>query len=356
MDITDRVQSERALRESEERFRIALSSLPMTVYILDRDLRYTWVYNPLLGMNEQQILGKRDDEILTGETLAEMIAIKQSVIDTCQKVQREIPITINRETNYYLVSLEPICNTNGEVIGVIGASLDVTEQKRIDIERMNALAQSIVHRQLLKNREQERQEIARELHDGPIQLLSAMLFNIQSIKEAESNTMLKLDLDQVAFNLRNVVRELREMMNELRPPAIIQFGFAKSARMYALDFRKKHPEIQLDLRLFEDDKLLPKTVCLALFRIFQEGLNNIVKHASASHIRVRFSKNGKQVELEIRDNGQGFQLPPDLVKQIQINHFGLAGIKERADAIGGVLTISSEPGIGTSIMLVVPIG
>jgi PAS domain S-box-containing protein len=355
MDITERVQAEKALRESEERFRVALSSLPMTVYILDQDLRYTWIYNPRLGWNDQKILGKRDDDLYPGETSAEMIAVKQSVIDTCQSIQKEVQVSIAGKTMCFLLSLEPLLNAEGEATGLIGASLDISEQKRTEMERTDALLQAEIQRKLLENRERERQEIARELHDGPLQVLSGTIFHLQVVKEAVEDPLLKLEMDQAALNLKVAVRELRELMNNLRPPAIIRFGFAKSARMHAEDFREKHPKIKLDLRVFEDGDLLPETVRLALFRIYQEGLNNIAKHANASKIWVRLSKKDNQIHLQIRDNGQGFQVPPDLIHQVQNRHYGLAGMKERAETMGGTMTIASKPGKGTTVLVIIPL-
>jgi PAS domain S-box-containing protein len=208
LDINRLKQSEQALRESEGRFRVALSSLPMTVYILDRDLRYTWIYHSPLGLTPPQVLGKRDEEIFPAEAAAEMTAIKQAVIDSGQSLQKEVQLFFNGETRYFLLSLEPLHDSSGAVTGLIGASLDMTEQKRIEIERTNALTQTEVQRQLLENREQERQEIARELHDGPIQLLSATIFHLQVSKDAVQDPLLKLDLDQAALTLKGAIREL----------------------------------------------------------------------------------------------------------------------------------------------------
>jgi two-component system sensor histidine kinase DegS len=224
----------------------------------------------------------------------------------------------------------------------------------LEIEQEENEMRMEVQRRLMEYREKERQEIARDLHDGPLQLLSGTIFNLQAAKEAAQDPLLRLELEQAAYNLKAAIRELRDTMNALRPPAIIRFGLAKSARMHAEDFREKHPEIILSLHMIEDQHLLSETARLALFRIYQESLNNIVKHAGASRVWVRTSKKGDLFTLQIRDNGNGFHVPADLVGHTQNGHYGLAGMKERAEAVGGTLTIISEPGKGTKIQVIVP--
>lgn len=355
MDITQRVQAENSLHESEERFRVAISYLPMMVYSMDRDLRYTRIYNPRLGLAPQQVIGKRDDELVPPEAAAEIIAIKQSVIDTGERIQKEVKSVVDGETRHYLLSLEPLLDYTGAVAGLIGASLDITEPRRVENERQNALTQMEIQRQLLENREKERQEIARELHDGPIQLLSGAMFNLQVVKEILKDPSLSLELGQAALSLKVAIRELRDTVNELRPPTIIRFGFTKVARMHVEDLKEKYPDLKFDLDLFEDGNLFPETIRLALYRIFQESLNNAIKHAHASQIFVRFSMDDQQVFLQIDDNGQGFLIPGDLIRQTQRGRYGLAGMKERAEAIGGCFMITSEPEQGTHVLVTLPL-
>jgi PAS domain S-box-containing protein len=353
MDITERVRAEQALRQSEERFRVALSAMPMTVYIMDSDLRYTWIYNTWAGWDEEQILGRQDDELTGWEIPRELSVLKQTVLETGQTFRQEIMARVNGETKIYLISLEPFRDFNGKITGLIGASLDITEQRRAEMERHDAQVQSEIQRRLLENREQERQEIARDLHDGPVQLLSAIMFQLQVAREIEQDATLKLELDQAALNVKATVRDLREMMNELRPPAIIRFGLTKSIRIHLEDFREKHPEIHVTQHLFDDGNLLPEQVRLALFRVYQESLNNIVKHAGASSVSVRLSHKDNRVRLQIHDNGRGFDLHESLVQYTQHGHYGLAGMKERAEAVGGVFDVTSEKGKGTTISVMV---
>ena len=355
-DIEEQKQVEAALRASERRFHVALSALPMTVFTMDANLRYTWIYNPRFGLPADQILNNRE-EITALHTSPDLLAVKKTVLESGQGERREIKTFLNGEWKYFLLSLEPMRSDAGNVIGLIGASLDVSEQRRIELEHRETIMQIEVQRRLIENRENERREIARDIHDGPIQTLVSNIFNIQMAKETINHPAMKLELDQISMSLKSAVRELRDVVNELRPPALLRFGLSRALAIYAEDFREKHRHITLELScvLPNDGMDLPEETTLTLYRICQEALNNVVRHAEASNIWVRIEmQEDAQLFLEIRDNGKGFQVPADMTSQMLGGHFGLVGMKERVKAIGGDLRIYSQPGEGTSVEITVP--
>ena len=353
-DITERVQAERALRVSEERFRVALASLPMTVYTLDRDFRYTWIYNPQLGITEQQLLGKRNEEIFP-QTTPEFLVEQRSVIETGRGIRREQKILVQDEWRSFLLSMEPLRDAHQRIIGLIGTLLDLTEQRRIETEHNEVMLQMELQRLLLEHREKERQEIAREIHDGPIQSIVAQMFKLHASRESIADPQALSVLDETAAGLRDAVQELRDVVNEMRPPVLIRFGLARAIQIHSEDFRGKYQNIKLDLDLVEDANLLPEETCLALYRIYQESLNNVLRHSEASVISVRYYPSRGNMVLEIKDNGKGFVPPTDWVRMTRGNHFGLAGMRERVDAIGGKLSIISRPGEGAQVCVRVPL-
>ena len=354
IDITARKQAEQALYESELRFRIALANAPIMVYTMDRNLRYTWVYNPSDCQPASEIIGKRQEEIEPAPETAETLALKRMVIATGEGIQQEIKSQVGGETHYYILNLEPIQSSSGMVIGLTGAVLDVTRQRGLEAERQEYLTHLEVQRRLMEYREKERQEIARDIHDGPIQTLVSTLFNLQVSKEALPDPMLKNELEQIGQSLKGAVRELRVIVNELRPPSLLRFGLARAIRIHVEDLRERHPELLVEAELFDDNGQMPEPLCLTLFRIYQESMNNIIHHAQATHIWLRLVRQENNLVFEVQDNGKGFTQTEDLAKQTQKGHFGLAGMSERAQTAGGKLTIITQPELGTTIRVTVP--
>ncbi len=354
--ITEQREMMRAMRASEGRFRIALDSAPIAVFNMDRDLRYTWLYKGRYGFTVEQMLGKRDDELNPEFDLSDVIALKQSVIETGQGVRKEVKVRINGEWIYFYDNLEPITNEAGEVTGLTGAALDITEQHHLEVQHQEAVTQMEVQRRLLEHRERERQDIARDVHDGPIQSLVSVLFNLQAAKETIHDGEATAILDEVAAGLKRAVQELRAVVNELRPPEILRFGLSRAIQIHSEDFRVSYPHIKLDLDLVEDANLLPEETCLALYRIYQEAISNVVRHSDASQVWIRYYPSGQNMALEIKDNGKGFEIPSDWVSLTRRDHFGMAGMKERVDAVGGKIQIASKPGRGTTVKVKVPMG
>jgi signal transduction histidine kinase len=105
----------------------------------------------------------------------------------------------------------------------------------------------------------------------------------------------------------------------------------------------------------QEGGLLPEDIRLALFRIYQEGMNNIAKHSPGSQVHILFHKDEKDAHLEISDNGPGFEVPEDWLTLARTGHLGLVGMSERAEAVGGRLKVDSAPGQGTRVQVIVPL-
>jgi signal transduction histidine kinase len=161
-------------------------------------------------------------------------------------------------------------------------------------------------------------------------------------------------LNSVQQRLKGQIRDLRLFCSELRPPTLVPFGLEKAIRSHAEAFQNRYEKLTVHLDLMPDGHLLPEQIRLALFRIYQEMLNNVARHSQANEVTVRFQLDDRQAVLEIIDNGRGFQVPAAWVEMARHGHLGLVGAQERAQAVGGSLSITSAPEAGTRVQVWVP--
>lgn len=230
------------------------------------------------------------------------------------------------------------------VVVVVGGSLLAWLWWRLSRERRRrrALAQS--RHYLTKGREKERERLAQEIHDGPVQALHGLHMQIKAFPNAP-------DLEEVGDELMRVTSELRAMSADLHPPALQRFGLAAAIRSHADRLADRHSSLQIDMDLAENCAPMPDEYALSLFRIAQEATTNAVQHGEADTIRVTLQCNDGAVTLDIRDDGAGFTPPDDWHALAEQDHYGLLGMRERAEAINATLDIESAPERGTHVQL-----
>jgi signal transduction histidine kinase len=234
---------------------------------------------------------------------------------------------------------------------------DITEQRQLEEKQQDYAARMELQRRLMEQSEKERGELARNLHDGPLQNLSGLGFSLQILKEnlKEQGFDGNEDIEQMGGDIKKLAAELRGICNDLRPPVLTRFGLCRALQENVEDFQTKHPHLKITLELPEDPTLLPEPVALALYRIYQQALSNIVRHAEAKEVWVRMKFDPQKVFFEIQDNGEGFSGPVDWHEYVFKGHLGIVGMKERAEAIGGTMQLISQPGDGTLVQVIVPL-
>ncbi len=206
-------------------------------------------------------------------------------------------------------------------------------------------------RQLLRTREDERARLARELHDNPIQSLVGMNIQLGLLLNAEKIPLPLLDtLGEMRAEVRELTSELRKVCSDLRPPTLDALGLGAALRVYVEDWSQ---EFDVEAKLeFEEDTILrelPAEVALNLYRVAQEALSNVARHANASQVIIELECQENQLILLIQDNGRGFKLPDTFSGLTKEDHFGVVGMRERVDLIGGEWKLESARGKGTSI-------
>jgi PAS domain S-box-containing protein len=356
MDISRLKSTEAALRESERRFEVAVKNSPMIVYTTDRALRYTWLFNPGFGVDPAEVVGKSDEEIRRPEDVAQLVALKQSVLDTGIGRRQEVQVPRDGRVYTFDLTVEPTRDERGQVTGLTVAAIDVTENKRREQKALQSQMRIELQRRLLEQREQERMTLARDLHDGPVQTLAATGMELEMIRLAFDDPVLQAELSRIIRHIKDASKELRDTVSELRPSQFHALGLSQAIRAYSDDFQSRIPGTRLVQKLAPDRDGLSRYAALSLFRICQEALNNIARHAAATEASIRLAFSLGWATLEIRDNGKGMEPVPDLVQLTTQGHYGLAGMKERAEAVGGECQIVSAPGQGTTISVRVPLG
>src|SRR5438045_884183 len=214
-----------------------------------------------------------------------------------------------------------------------------------------------VAQRVLGSLEAERERLYRDVHDGPAQVLANAIFEVEYLERiterapAEVRQTLKTELSNLKGQFRGSLDSVRAMIYDLRPPELSELGLAEAMRNYASEWELRcgiKVASQLDLK----DTGFTSTDELAVYRIMQEALQNVHKHAHASSVGIAWSRANDNWVLHVTDDGMGF----DLVKAARHKKsVGLLSMRERAELIGGSLQIQSTPGKGTAVTLLLPV-
>lgn len=223
---------------------------------------------------------------------------------------------------------------------------------RYALQQKQLRAEAIETRQrLTDSREAERLRLAQRLHEGPLQDLIGLRFHLGVLLGGLTDEAAKNQLTFVQGGLQTVIESVRSFCVDLRPPALGPFGLEKAIRAHARRFQTQFPHLNVMLDLDADEQLLSERMRLAFYRIFQQALDNVARHAQATNVRVSLRLTAEQVQLKIIDDGLGFTPPQHWIDFARKGRIGLLDAIERAEAIGGRLEVTSAPGTGTLILV-----
>lgn len=206
----------------------------------------------------------------------------------------------------------------------------------------------------LEIQEEERLRLAREIHDGPAQVLANGIFELEYCFRLlqKDPSRLEAELHRLGKDLREGLAEVRYFIFDLRPGPLAELGLVATIRRYVQSYSTRY-NIPTALDIDDDLPRLPSTQELAIFRIIQEALQNTRKHSQAKNVRVALRLEGEVILAEIEDDGQGFEM--EAISSSVTRHFGLLNIQERARLIRAEIKIESQPNKGTRISLRLPL-
>ena len=353
-EIAERRRAEQELRLSEERFRTTFAQAAVGMAVTDLTGRFEQVnpaYCAITGYAEDELLATDFPSITHAEDRERNLRLIRRLL------VGEIPSFLI-EKRYIHKSGAPIWVQNsvsllrdagGRPANIVALVEDISERKQVEAD----LAE--VRSRLMEGREEERLQLAQELHDGPVQDLYGATYSLSAMGGVSPGTSGVGQLAEVSETLQQVIRTLRMISGELRPPTLTPFGLEAAIRSHAENLRELHPELRIELELMPDEQRLTEHTRLALFRIYQHSLSNVIRHAEAVRVLVRLILSADQVVLEVRDDGRGFALPERWVELAREGHLGLVGAAERAEAIGGKMEVEAAPGKGTLVRVVATI-
>ncbi len=312
----------------------------------------------------ERITGYNQNDFLSDRDFLEKITIPEDrchVAGHCKKQRDKNEycefdfriITKSGKQRWIGHACQPVYSTGGKYLGIRSSNRDITERKnaeeklrssKMELRKLTGYLQSV--------RENERVSIAREIHDELGQALTALKMDLSWLNNKLPEDQ-KLILDKIHSMIHltdTTIKSMKKVLTELRPALLDDLGLDAAIEWQAEEFEKRTGitcEIDMDI----EDVSLGKDLSIAFFRIFQETLTNVARHAMATNVEVELKKYEGRLTLEVSDNGKG-------IEDVQIdkqNAFGIIGIRERAKYFGGEAVVEGIPGKGTTVTVNVPL-
>ncbi len=245
-----------------------------------------------------------------------------------------------------------IQDEGGQLTQAFNGMIENMEASARKIEELSIMRRGLAEK-VMRLQEKERLRLARELHDETSQSLASLRLGLKYAEEAQSFEVMKTRLTDVRQFLDETFDGIRRLVTELRPCVLEEGELGQAIKRYAQEYEKRFG-IEVDVTIAHIPQGLSGENASSLYRIVQEVLTNVARHAKASQVSIVLNSHLGDINLTIEDNGIGFNVPEIMAKRVENHKFGLFGIQERVMAFGGTSQIESAPGQGTTIYIKVP--
>ena len=364
-EIAERKQAEDALRKSEEKSKNILHGSPIPTFVIDNNHRVTY-WNGALeeysGIKANDIVGTDQhwkafynenrpcmaDLLVDGKMhdIPQWYEGKYRASDMIEGAYEAIDFfrRPGHDGKWLYFTAAPLKDSNGRLIGAVETLQDITETKKAE-EQIRLLS-----RQIIEIQERERESLSREIHDNIGQLLGTLKMGLSRTnkKVPHEFSTIKDQLSELSYLADKTIKEIRELSHALHPPMIEDLGLVSALEELYQDF-KSCSEIKIKCNFEQIQRPLQSITNITIYRLFQEGLNNILKHSRATEAYLSLTSSESAITVSIEDNGVGFVVD-DVLSPLQTKSLGLMSMRERLALIGGELKIISRPGKGTKII------
>ncbi len=356
----ERNRAENALRESEERYRVLVETAPVGIGI-HQDGK--WVY---VNAAAVKMMDARSEAEMIGQSIFHLLKSSKDDMGWVQQRVRRVlegipgePIQVARERpdgSIAHIECRAVRIMHQGAPAVLVIFLDITAEKLAEQELKSSREQlRNLAAHLQSAREAERTHLAREIHDELGQYLTGLKIDVTSFEElikqqrpAAARPLLR-KVQAMSQLLDTTVQSVRKIASELRPVVLDSLGLLAAIEWQAEEFQRR-TEIRCECFLTAEDAKLDRDGATAVFRILQESLTNVMRHANATRVTITFEEEAGEYLMEIKDDGEGIQAD-DLDKS---DSLGVLGMKERAHLFGGSVSIHGEPGKGTTVVVKIP--
>jgi len=344
VDVTEQRRAERALRESEDRFRTMADGAPIMMWMsgtdkLCTDFNRGWLM--FTGRSLEQELGNGWAEGVHPDDLQQCLAIYIEAFDKRQSFSMEYRLRrYDGEYHWIHDSGSPRFLPDGTFAGYIGSCVDIHDRKAAEFARLE------LARRLMSAQEAERTRFARELHDGIGQEIALLGIQMQRMVAsiAQEPAQLYAGIQKLCNNLTAIGLHVSRLSHQLHSSELEYLGLSVAITKLCREFSEQYA-IKVACDCTSIPAKLDNDIALAFFRIVQESLQNIARHSGASDVQVAVTAASADLTLSVRDNGAGF----DVRESKAARGLGLVSMRERMHLIGGEFAIESAPGTGTRI-------
>ncbi len=344
--------SQHELKESEDSYRYLFENAHDAIWLHDLEGNFITVNKAtekLTGYSTGELGGMNVKSFLSEESLELAHQIRKKLLNN-EAVEQPYEQRIFRRdgSEAYIQLTTSLVFDKGKPVAFHHIARDITEQKRMN-ENLRFYFQ-----QATKAQEEERKRISHELHDDTIQSLVVLSRQLDALANDQGLSQEnRARLEELWHRTDSILQGVRRLSQDLRPATLDRLGLLPAVELLASEVTK-YSNVVTKINLLGKEHRLPEEVAIALFRITQEALRNVWRHSGATRAEITIDFSNGRTRITVSDNGKGFHVPEKMSDLAKQDKLGLAGMQERAQLVGGTLTVQSQPGKGTTVTVEAP--